>query len=92
MIGFRMKNTLVCFIYKCYEYRGDMNGEQRGLIIGGYEFAWLADLVADYLLKQTEELFRDFIYHSIYRNDRFIILKGIKTKKRDEQLVREVSK
>ena len=81
MIGFGMKNTLVCFIDKYYEYGGDMNGDQRVLTIDGYKSIWPADLVATYLLKQTEELFRDFIYHGIYRNSGFIIMKGIKTKK-----------
>ena len=82
MIGFGMKNTLVSFTDKYYEYGGDiMDGEKRGLTIGGYESAWLADLVAAYLLKQTEKLFEDFIYHGIYRDDGFLILKGIKTKR-----------
>ena len=81
MIGFGMKNTLVCFIDKYYEYGGDMDGEQRGLTIGGYESVWLADLVAAYLLKQTEGLFGDFIYHGIYRDNGFIIMTGTKTKK-----------
>ena len=81
MIGFGMKNTLVSFTDKYYEYGGDMDGEKRGLTIGGYESAWLADLVVAYLLKQTENLFEDFIYHGIYRDDGFLILKGIKTKR-----------
>lgn len=37
MIGFGMKNTLVTFIDKYYEYDCDINGEKRGLTIGGYE-------------------------------------------------------
>ena len=58
-----------------------MEGEKRGLTIGCYESAWLKDLVVAYILKQIEELFTDFIYHGIYHDDGFIILKGIKTKK-----------
>ena len=58
-----------------------MNGEQRGLTISAYKSTWRADLVAAYFLKQTEELFKDFIYHGIYRDDKFVIMEGIKTKK-----------
>ena len=46
MIGFGMKNTLVCFIDKYYKYGGDMDVEQRGLTIDSYESAWIADLIA----------------------------------------------
>ena len=55
MIGFGMKNTLVSFIDKYYEYGGEMEDEKRGLTIGGYESAWLADLVAAYLLEMMKE-------------------------------------
>ena len=81
MIGFGMKNTLVSIIDKYYEYGGDMDGDKRGLTIGGFESAWLADLVAAYILKTTENLFSDFIYLGIYRDDGFIVMKGNKTKK-----------
>ena len=76
MIGFGMKNTLVSFIDKYYEYGGEMEDEKRGLTIGGYESAWLADLVAAYLLEMTKEKFDNFVYHGIYRNDGFMVLKG----------------
>lgn len=46
-----MKNTLVSFTDKYYEYGRDMDGEKRGLTICGFESAWLTDLVAAYLLK-----------------------------------------
>ena len=65
MIGFGMKNTLLTFIDKYYEYGRDMDGGKRGLTIGGYESAWLAGLVAAYILKQTEELFTD-VYTMVY--------------------------
>jgi hypothetical protein len=39
-----MGNTLLTFVDKYYEYGGDLNVEDRGLAIGGYESAWLADL------------------------------------------------
>ena len=37
--------------------------------------------MAAFILKNTESLFSDFIYHGIYQNDGFIIMKGKKTKK-----------
>jgi hypothetical protein len=80
MIGFGMKNTLlVSFIDKYYEYGGEMEDEKRGLTIGGYESAWLADLVAAYLLEMTKEKFNNFVYHGIYRDDGFMVLKGPRT-------------
>lgn len=72
---FRNENTLVYVINKYYEYRRDMDGEKRGLVIEGFESVWLADLVVAYLLKQTENLFSKFIYHGIYYDDEFIIMK-----------------
>ena len=45
--------------HKYYEYGGDEDVEERGLMIGGYELAWLADLVASYILENTEELFEE---------------------------------
>ena len=81
MIRFGMKNTLVTFIDKYYEYGGETTGEKRGLTIGGYESAWLADLVASCILEETKDIFSDFIYYRIYRNDGFVILKGIKIKR-----------
>ena len=50
MIEFGMGNTLITFKDRYYEYGGSTNIEERGLTIGGYESAWLADLVASFLL------------------------------------------
>ena len=48
-----MSHTLIIFINEYYEYSGSNNPENRGLIIGGYESAWLADLVESYKLDNT---------------------------------------
>jgi len=54
-----MLSTLLSFRDKYYQYHGgDENGE-RGLSIGGIESAFLADLVAIYLLKETIDLYGD---------------------------------
>jgi hypothetical protein len=39
------------------------------LTIGGYESAWLADLVAAFVLENCEDLFEEAIYDGIYRDD-----------------------
>jgi hypothetical protein len=46
------------------------------LTIGGYESAWLADLVAAYVLENTAHLFADAIYDGIYRDDGLVVFKG----------------
>ena len=49
LIGFGMGSTLLNFQDKYYQY-GDEGLETKWLAIGGYESAFLADLVASYLL------------------------------------------
>lgn len=66
MIKFGMGNTLLNFAGKYYKYGGSNDISGRGIIIGGYESAWLADLVASYLLNNSTELFeKTTIYHGI---------------------------
>ena len=45
LIRFGMSSTLICFDGEYYEYHGGEKPEQ-GLEIGGYESAFLSDLVA----------------------------------------------
>jgi hypothetical protein len=54
-----MVNTLLTFQDQYYIYDGDQSLDDRGLTIGGYESAWLADLVAAYILEQVDEKFSD---------------------------------
>ena len=49
MQQFSMKNTIVCFREKYYEYGVEDDPMERSLTIGGYDSAWLADLVGGYL-------------------------------------------
>ena len=47
------------------------------LTIGGYESAWLANLVAAYIFEKAAELFNETsCYHGIYRDDRIAVLSG----------------
>ena len=74
-------NQLITFVDKYYEYGGDIEGEKRGLTIGGFESAWLADLVAAYLLEMTEKNFENMRYHGIYRDDGYMIFDETKSKR-----------
>ena len=77
MISFGMSNTIVSFKDRFFEYDGDVDTEERGLTIGGYESAWLADLVASYILEMNKKQFENTIYHGIYRDDGFMIFNKI---------------
>ena len=53
------------------------NIEDRELTIGDYEYAWLADLVASYILDNAKSLFKETtIHYEIYRDDGIVFLKG----------------
>jgi hypothetical protein len=79
MIAFGMGNTLLTFVDKYYEYDGERDIMDKGLTIGGYESAWLADLVAAFVLENTTELFDEAIYDGIYRDDGLVIMNGLKS-------------
>ena len=55
LIAFGMSSTLLTLEEKYYEY-GEKGIETKGLAIGGYESAFLADLVAYYLLKMQQSI------------------------------------
>ena len=71
-----MGNTLLTIIDKYYEYGGEEDVEERGLMIGGYELVWLADLVASYILENMKEHFKEMHFKGIYFDDRIAIFKG----------------
>ena len=75
MIRFGMGNTLLTFVDKYYEYGGEVNVEEKGLTIGGYESMWLADLVAAYLLENVTDIFDSTMLKGIYRDDGFVVFK-----------------
>jgi hypothetical protein len=81
MISFRMGNTLLTFVDKYYKYNGKREINDKGWTIGSYESAWLADLVAAFVLENTTNLFKETIYNGIYRDDGLVILDldGVKT-------------
>jgi hypothetical protein len=56
-----------------YEYDGDQNPDDRGLKIGGYESAWLSDIVGAYIFKRTSHLFNNTLFYGTYRDDDIVI-------------------
>jgi GIY-YIG catalytic domain len=75
-VKFGMSSTLLTFIDKYYEYDGDKDPEEKGLTIGGYESAWLADLVGAYILANTQQHFNETKYYGLYRDDGIGVFKG----------------
>ena len=76
MLKFSMGHTIVSFQDKYYEYSVDSDPEMRGLAIGGFDSAWMADIVASFCFDQTAEMFSDTKYHGIYRDDGINIFEG----------------
>eukprot|EP00957_Ditylum_brightwellii_P025218 1908679-Ditylum_brightwellii.AAC.1 len=69
-----MKNTLVSYRDKYFNYKGaakgdDLTIEDVVLAIRGYESAFLVDLVASYLFEMTDKKFIEAQYKGIYRDD-----------------------
>jgi hypothetical protein len=63
-----------------YIYDGDQSLDEKGLTIGGYESAWLADLVAAYILAEVdEERFSNATFFGMYRNDGLVVFNSKKT-------------
>ena len=58
-----------------YEY-GEDSLETKGFSIGGYESAFLEDLVDSFLFEVTNNLFRELMWKRIYRDDELLVLKG----------------
>ena len=69
-----MSSTLIYFDGEYYEYHGGER-EEKGLVIGGYELAFLADLVTSYLFEKAKLNFCPKIYHGIYRDDGLVVFK-----------------
>ena len=73
LIKFGISNTIVTFHENYYLIDRDVEADDRGLTIGGYKSAWLADLVDAYVLEKTKDLFSDMHYYGLYRDDGIIV-------------------
>ena len=79
MQQFSMGNTIVTFRDKFYEYGVNADPMERGLTIGGYDSAWLADMVAGYLLELADDHFAMTSFFGMYRDDGNVIFEGEKS-------------
>ena len=78
LIRFGMSSTIIYFDGNYYEYHGEER-EEQGLAIGGYESAFLADLVASYHFEKSKANFHSTTYHKIYIYKRLVVFKGNKS-------------
>ena len=79
MQEFSMRNTLLMFRDNYYEYGTADNAAEKVLTIGGYDSAWLADLVGSYIFDLAEDQFQLLKFLGLYRDDGNIVFNGIKT-------------
>jgi hypothetical protein len=68
-----MANTLIQFNGTYYEYGGNVDVNNKGLTIGGFESAFFADLVAAWILENTEEHMTDVMFDGVYRDDGILV-------------------
>eukprot|EP00586_Coscinodiscus_wailesii_P019893 CAMPEP_0172518488 /NCGR_PEP_ID=MMETSP1066-20121228/290852_1 /TAXON_ID=671091 /ORGANISM="Coscinodiscus wailesii, Strain CCMP2513" /LENGTH=211 /DNA_ID=CAMNT_0013300897 /DNA_START=1697 /DNA_END=2333 /DNA_ORIENTATION=- len=77
LIKFGMSSTLVTFCDKYYQYHGGNKEGERGLAIGGYKSAFLADVVASYLMEATQDLFgEEHPYKGVYHDNGIYVSNG----------------
>ena len=91
LIHFGMSSTLICFEGEYYKYHSGKK-EEQGLVIGRYESAFLANLVASYLFEKAKLHFHPTIYHGIYRDDGLVVFKGKKSVKEIKNWLDEFQK
>jgi hypothetical protein len=76
-IHFGIGNTLIRFGDKYFEYDGDRNVNDKGLTIGGYKSALLADLVAALFSKtQPSSLKRQYAMEYAEMAGGLVVFKG----------------
>ena len=74
-----MGNTIITFRDKYYEYGVSDDPMEKGLTIGGYDSAWLADMVAGYLLDLAESHLEMTTFFGMYRDDGNVVFDGIRS-------------
>ena len=65
-----MNACLMQFQDKHYEYKKEQGIKERGSMIEWYTHAWLAELVAAYILENSKTYFKRKIFFGIYRDGR----------------------
>eukprot|EP00957_Ditylum_brightwellii_P064915 4924809-Ditylum_brightwellii.AAC.1 len=77
------------FIYKGAAKGKELSNEDVVLAIGAYEAAFLADIVASYIFKETGECFIECVFRGIYRDDRLVVFSGRRNKKDIQEWLRK---
>ena len=72
-----MGHTIVSFQDKYFEYGCHPDPEERGLAIGAYDAAFMADITAAFAFEMAESYFGDAIFHKIYRDDGLVVFSGL---------------
>ena len=73
LMHFLMNSTLISFDGEYYEYHGGEKQEQ-GLAIGGYESAFLANLVTSYLVEKYKDILSPKTYHGLLNQTTYHII------------------
>ena len=73
-----MSSPLLTFEEKYFEY-SEKGIKTKGLAIGGYRSAFLANLVSYYLFEKCNNQFSYVLWKGIYINDGFLVFKGKKS-------------
>jgi hypothetical protein len=73
MVKFIMANTLIQFNGAYYEYGSNVDVNNNGLMTGEFESAFFADLVAAWILENTEEHMTDVMFDGVYRDDGILV-------------------
>ena len=74
LIAHALEGQYFTFHDKYYRYGGQHAMDSPSLSIGGYESAWLADLVASYFFDALEDRFVNIMqYWGIYRDDGLVV-------------------
>jgi hypothetical protein len=72
-----MGNTIVSFRDRYYEYGVNPDPDHRGLTIGGFESAFLANLEATYIFDKLKHLLERHVHFiGTYRNDEIVVFCG----------------
>jgi hypothetical protein len=80
ILWFSMGNTIVQFQDKYHKYGIDADPNRRGLTIGGFELAFLADLKASYIFDKLNYLLECHIYFiRTYRDYELLVFCGRNT-------------
>ncbi len=75
ILKFSMGNMIISFLDKYYKYGVGPDPDRRGLTIGGFESAFLANLEASYIFDKQKHIWERHVrFLGTYCNDKIIVL------------------